>query len=210
MAGKSLPLLDTLVSVGNYGLLVTTVYRKQTHRDQYLYWDNHQSISNKYSIFNILTHRVQTVCSDQQLLGQELQHIRTSCNRCNYPDWVFHRLQTKLDYQLSLQHHNNKPNIHKDINNTKNIFIVVPYLKGLSERFKSICGKAGVQIHFKGNNTIKDLSVASKDKDDITSKGSVIYRYKCDHLRSTMGYIGETGRTFGDGYKEHLRPSPNF
>ena len=44
-----------------------------------------------------------------------------------------------------------------------------------------------------------------KDKDNITSKGGVIYRYKGDHLGCTVENIGKTGRTFGDRYKEHLR-----
>ena len=34
-----------------------------------------------------------------------------------------------------------------------------------------------VQVHIKGSNTIKDLLVAPKDKDTITNKGEVIYRY---------------------------------
>ena len=40
--------------------------------------------------------------------------------------------------------------------------------------------KAGVQVHFKGNNMIKDILVTPKDKDNINTKGGVIYRYKCD------------------------------
>ena len=39
-----------------------------------------------------------------------------------------------------------------------------------------------VQVHLKGNNTVKDLLVAPKDRDSIVNKGSIIYRYKCDHL----------------------------
>ena len=74
----------------------------------------------------MLSHIAWTVCSDQQLLGHELLHITTALSRCNYPDWILHRLQTKLDYQLRVQQHNNKPNTHKNINKTKDIFIVVP------------------------------------------------------------------------------------
>ena len=92
-------------------------------------------------------------------------------------------------------------------NKTKNIFIVVPYPRGLSESFKNVCGKVGVQVHFKGSNTIKDLLVAPKDKETITNKGGVIYRYNCDHVGCTVEYIGETGRTFGDRYKEHFKSS---
>ena len=123
--------METLVSVGTNGSLVTTIYRKLTHTYQYLHWDSHHSISDKYTVLNTLANRFQTVVSDQQLLGQELQHIRTALSRCSYPDLVFHRLQTKLDSQLSLQHHNNNPNAHKDIDKTKDIFIVSPYSRGL-------------------------------------------------------------------------------
>ena len=81
---------------------------------------------------------------------------------------------------------------------------MVPYSKGHSESFRNICGKAGVQIHFKGNNTVKDLLVALMDRDSIFNKGGVIYRYKCDHMGCTMEYIGKAGRNFGHRYKEHL------
>ena len=89
--------------------------------------------------------------------------------------------------------------------------MVVPYSKGLIKNFKSICNKVGVQVHFKGSNTIKDLLVAPMDKDNITSKGGIIYRYKCHHLGCTVAYTGKTGRTLGDMYKGHPRaPFPIY
>ena len=56
-------------------------------------------------------------------------------------------------------------------NKTKNINMVVPYSKGLSESFKSICNIAVVQVYLKGDNTIKDQLVAPKDKDNTANKG---------------------------------------
>ena len=44
---------------------------------------------------------------------------------------------------------------------------------------KNTCQKYGVQVHFKGGQTIKDLLMAPKDKDPITNKSGIIYRYKC-------------------------------
>ena len=53
--------------------------------------------------------------------------------------------------------------------------------------------------------------MAPKDRDSTTNKGDIIYRYKFDHLGSTVEYISDTDWTFGDGYKEHLRaPSPIY
>ena len=37
---------------------------------------------------------------------------------------------------------------------------------------------------------------------------SMIYRYKCDRLECDEEYISETARTFGERYKEHLKPPP--
>ena len=121
--------------------LITTFYRNPTHTDQYLQWDSHHTVTNKYSVYNTLSHRAQYVCSNQQLLDQENQHIHMALSRCIYPDWVLHRLQTKMDCQLSkLQCHNNI-NPHRDTNKNS-IFTVVPYSKELSESFGNICRKS--------------------------------------------------------------------
>ena len=51
--------------------------------------------------------------------------------------------------------------------------------------------------------------MAPKDKDHLTKKSGIIYRYKCDRLECDEEYIGETARTFGERYKEDLKaPSP--
>ena len=87
--------------------------------------------------------------------------------------------------------------------------MVIPYIPGLGEKFKRTCNKQGFQVHFKGTNTIKQLLMAPKDKDPKLAKSGVIYKYKCPTINCTEEYIGESGRTFGDRYKEHLKaPSP--
>ena len=67
----SIPFLETSVSPVPENTLLTTVYRKPTHTDQYLHWDNHHYLSAKYSEFNTLTHRARTVCVNPQLLHKE-------------------------------------------------------------------------------------------------------------------------------------------
>ena len=59
-ADGSLPFLDTLVTVTEDGSLSTSIYRKPTHTNQYLQWDSHHSIANKYSVINSLLHRAKT------------------------------------------------------------------------------------------------------------------------------------------------------
>ena len=87
--------------------------------------------------------------------------------------------------------------------------MAIPYIKGLGEKFKRACNKQGIQVHFKGTNTVKQLLMAPKDKDLMLTKSGVIYRCKCPSINCTEQYIGEYGRTLGERYKEHLKaPSP--
>ena len=48
--------------------------------------------------------------------------------------------------------------------------IVVTYVQGLGKSFKNICYKYGVQTHFKGGTTIKQLLVRPKDQDPKDNK----------------------------------------
>ena len=98
--------------------------------------------------------------------------------------------------------------------NSKSIcksYITVPYNEGLGESFKNICKRYGIQIHFKSGKTLKDELVQPKDKDHITKKSGIICRFKCGRLECGEEYIGETARTFGERFKEHLKaPSPIY
>ena len=72
-----------------------------------------------------------------------------------------------------------------------------------------VCKQHGIQIHFKGHNTIRKLFMAHKDKNNKLKKCVVIYHYRCSHLGCKEQYTGETGRTLGDRVKEHMKaPSP--
>ena len=77
--------------------------------------------------------------------------------------------------------------------------------------FKSICGKHGVNVHFKGGQTLKNILVSPKDKDSMTKKNSVISCYNCDKIDCYEEYIGESSRTFDERFREHLKaPSPIY
>ena len=81
--------------------------------------------------------------------------------------------------------------------------IVIPYTQGLCESIRKICGRYGIQTHFKGGRTIKNLLVSPKDKDPMVNQSGAIYRYQCGDLGCDDEYIGETSKTFGERYKEH-------
>ena len=50
-----------------------------------------------------------------------------------------------------------------------------------------------------------------KDKEALTKQSNIIYWFKCVKTECDDGYIGESVRTFGKHYKEHLKaPSPKY
>ena len=61
----TLPFLDTLVSPGPNNTLVTTVYRKPTHTNQYLHWDSNHFITAKNSVYKTLAFRAKVACTSQ-------------------------------------------------------------------------------------------------------------------------------------------------
>ena len=72
----------------------------------------------------------------------------------------------------------------------------------VSER--SVVGMAS-KLTSKVAETIKNLLVSPKDKDPMVNQSGAIYRYQCGDLGCDDEYIGETSRTFGERYKEHLK-----
>ena len=73
-ADGAMPFLDTLVTPQSDGSLSTTVYRRPTHTNEYLKWDNHHAISNKYSVISSLLHRTKDIFSNKDQLEEEQTH----------------------------------------------------------------------------------------------------------------------------------------
>ena len=77
----------------------------------------------------------------------------------------------------------------------KKCHIVVAYSQGLCESYKTICHKYGVQVHFKGGNTLKNLLMFPEESKTKT-KQSNMYWFKCGGTECDDEYIGESARTF--------------
>ena len=179
------------------------MYRKPTHTDLYLPWDSNHNIAAKYSVINTLSHGALTICSTPELAEEELQHLEHVLGQCKYPKWAIRKIFRK-------HQHKEKKQTPKTKYPAK-CHIVIPYTQGIGESLKNIHKKHGGDVHFKGGQTLKNILVSPKDKDKITSKNSVIYSFTCGMIDCNEECIGESGRTFGERYKEHLKaPSPIF
>ena len=89
-------------------------------------------------------------------------------------------------------------------------YLIKKYHQGLSESYKNICKKYGIEVHLKGGHTIKDLLMAPKDKDpllkkvgshiDISVTGWIVMR---SILESQQGILKR-------GTRNILRPHPPY
>ena len=156
----SMPFLGILITPNQDASLSTTVYIKPTHTDLYLQWDSHHTASSKYSVIGTLHHRTQTICFSPQLLQQEEKYPQTALQKCKYPTWALNRVKIKTKSPAKKER---RDTTSSGNNNNQKPYRVVPYYKGLRESLKKVCTKHGVQVYFKGGNTIKNLLMAPKD-----------------------------------------------
>ena len=103
-------------------------------RPQYLQWDSHHSIANKFSVINSLLHRATNICSNQEQEKEELKYVERALTACKYPTWAIQRIMLKKNKQKQ----NRNINRTNRNNNNSRTSITVPYNKGFSEGFKNI------------------------------------------------------------------------
>ena len=146
------------------------------------------------------------MCSKPELLQQEKNHLRKALTKCKYPKWALDKVEKRLNRSTRQVTDGGTTGAQPSTNEVKNKgHIVIPYTQGLCESIKKICDRYGIQTHFKGGRTIKNLLVSPKDRDPMVNQSDAIYWYQCGDLACDEEYIEETFRTFGERYKEHLK-----
>ena len=136
---------------------------KPTHTDQYLQWDSHHHLSAKFNVVHTLSHRASTVCSKPELLQKEKDYLRNALSKCNYPKWALGKVEKRLNKSTRQATDGGTTSAQPAPNEATNKgHIVIPYTQGLCESIKKICGRYGIQTHFKGGRTIKNLLVSPR------------------------------------------------
>ena len=192
---RAIPFLDTIVKPEADGKLSTTIYRKPTHMDPYLQWDSHYQLSTEYSVINTLTPRAKTVCNKPELFQKEMEHLRKALTQCKYPKWALDRVYKRFSKHTSELSDGAEGQGTTGAQPTTNEVktkghIVIPYTQGLGESIKKICSRYGIQTHFKGNSTIKNLLFSLKDKDIVATIVGPYIGFNMGTLNTMMNIQG--------------------
>ena len=95
ISNSRLSLLDYLVTIDTDHKLSMTVFRKDTHTDQYLNFQSSHPLHQKLGLVKTLFHRADNLVSKPDDMLSEQGHLRQSFNLCGYMNSI-------IDHSISL------------------------------------------------------------------------------------------------------------
>ena len=154
------------------------------------------------------------MCSNPELFKQEKEHLREALTKCKYPKWALDKVKKRPNRSSSetLDGANNQGTTGTSAA-TKKVKgkgrIVIPYTQGLCESIKKICGRYGIQTHFKKLQHHQEPPGLPQDKNPMVTQSHAIYWYQCGDLGCDDECIGEPpGPLVKDTKNTQKDPSP--
>ncbi|MDA8031702.1 MAG: reverse transcriptase domain-containing protein, partial [Alphaproteobacteria bacterium] len=194
---NQLPFLDVLVR-RNGDSLSTSVYRKKTHTDRYVHFRSHHHPQVKTSVVSCLKSRAEQLCTGDGL-AEELNHLSRVFQANGYPHAVT---------AGALNKRRRRPPTRTEDETQK--MLVLPYVKGLSERIRLVCRSLNIKTAFRSSRTLRSFLTHVKAPTPQEEQKCVVYRVPCE---CGSVYIGETGRQMRTHIEEHkkavLKADPN-
>ena len=183
--------LDNLVHVLANRSTKITIYRKATHTDQYLDWNSNHHVKQKMGLISTFEHRIEELVTEEEDKKKELRHVRKALRRCGHPNWTMNRRRS------------NRDKTEQDESRGK---VVLPYVKGVSERLTRIFRKYNIRTIHKPSAKLKNiLCNKMKDKVELLDKTGTVYYNQCHRHKEPKknDYVGETDRVLRKRLYEH-------
>ena len=197
---NSLPMLD-LKLIRENNKITTDIYRKPTHTDQYLQWSSHHPVQQKLGIVRTLMHRANTLITDEDRKKREKEKIKNALRLCGYPEWALkegeHQGEKKKTRDKGEDQERKKPKG----------YVVLPYIKGVSERLRRTFQKQNINLYHKAGTTLRQMLVHPKDKLKPSEQCGAVYQLECQVCQEK--YIGESGRSLLERIEEHQKSIDN-
>jgi hypothetical protein len=197
---NQLPFLDCLVKCQPDNSLITTVYRKQTHTDQYLLFSSHHPLNQKLGVVRTLFHRASSIISTEEDKNKETAHLKSALGKCGYQQWTFQTALKKRSDQPV-------PAINPNPSQRTSVNVTLPYVKNVAEDVRRHLKKYNISASFKPAETLRRHLVHPKDKIPAARKSGVIYHITCPQTDCHDSYIGETSQPLRKRFYQHRRPS---
>ena len=174
-------------------MISTKVYRKNTNTDIYINWKSFAPNNWEWGTLKTLVTRAFDICSTDEYLKEELEHIRKVFHyRNNYPLWVINKVIDDAEKFPSA-------NENDSSNNEKIHRLMLPYqgdkgsnlLKSMKRYVSQLLPEhTKLEITFKGKKLNSCFSIKDKTKFE---HHDLVYYLKCTEPSCRDNYEGETG-----------------
>lgn len=184
---KTLPFLDVLVDRGN-NHIKTSVYRKPTHTGQYIQRFSNHPDHVKRGVIRSLHARAINICSNKTLLDTEIDRLfQDFCNN-GYSNRYIKSSFVKKNLKTG----------DKEVKGS----LVIPYVKGLSEKIRRIAASFGLRTAFHSRLTLERLLCNRRPDIEMLDRKNIIYSIPCE---CGYEYLGETSRPLRVRLEEHKK-----
>ena len=185
-------------------LISTKVYRKNTNTDIYINWKSFAPNNWKWGTLKTLVTRAFDICSTDEYLKEELEHIRKVFHhRNNYPLWVINKV---IDDAKKIP----SANESDSSNNEKIHRLMLPYqgdkgsnlLKSMKRYVSKLLPEhTKLEVTFTGKKSNSRFSI--KDKAKFEYQHDLVYYVNYTEPSCRDNYVGETGRKILERIKDH-------
>ncbi|CDW59498.1 hypothetical protein TTRE_0000783301, partial [Trichuris trichiura] len=158
---------------------------------------NLRSLSVKRGIVTGMVDRAIAIC-DPEFLNSELHHIAMTLEKNGYP---------KTFVSSTIARRLNPTDSSSNNERDRLPVLTVPYYVGLGEHLQRLGRQYGFRIFFKSSPNLRSLVRNDKIKVPFEQRPGVVYVINCD---CNASYIGETGNTLFDRFKEHMNALKSY
>jgi hypothetical protein len=143
-ANNKIPFLDVHV-IRKQLSTITTVYRKPTHTGRYLNFHSNHPPHVKRGIIRSLYNRATIICQERQDFAYEVNNFKHDLQLNGFPPKLINTII------------NNTGGNNRLRNEVKPIgSVVIPYVKGISDKFKRIENRYNIRTIFKTRHTLRN------------------------------------------------------
>jgi hypothetical protein len=150
-------------------------------------------------VIRTLLDRCENIVTEEEDRKNEVEHVKEALSVCGYPEWSF----KLVEKQMKAENIKKKTSRHTESGGNRDVQVVIPYVKGLSEACARIYRKYGAKTAMRPYQTIRSYVVHPKDKLEKEEISECVYCIPCKGCEKV--YVGETGRNFGVRMSEHRK-----
>jgi hypothetical protein len=187
----SINFLDLRIKKSN-SRLNFSIYRKPTTTDLTIHATSHHPYSHKIAAYNSFIHRLLSIPMSQTDFDEEVTTIKYIAVANGY--------KSSLIDQLIYKHKHKKP---KNTTKDNSSYVSAVFGTALNHTITNQMAKNNVVVSFRTTNNLGSLLKEKQPKHNTNNREKAgVYKINCDDCQKF--YIGQTTRSFGQRFKEHV------